>query len=575
MKNNQETFRIFQNVWDSVFKKKTISIAQTEEFFKNIVYHVLLPTCKSVETLFEGWIPNKYSSTQQFKRLCNHFAQKDLLLSAYLISTLYAQSIGSARRSKLGAFFTPPDLSMLLVEEVLRSLDKKSFHYTFADICCGGGALLTPLARSLVKKMEESGSKSAQIVERIGSNLIGVEIDSFLLFLTRAYLLAELDGHILKSGKFPELKLQEADALVQGQDNAPFDIILGNPPYKKLTSEDHARLKIIFGNVIEENSNLYSAFLERSFQLLSKNGILSVIIPTSFYSSSNFSNIRKKISEKRHVKSVLWLADRKGVFYNVLQEVSIITVGPPCKENGRSTIVRFIEKKFESNFSSSLPSRQGGGPWPIPKSADQLEILVAAEKSPFRVEDYGYDVRVGHLVYNRDKKTRYKDFPENAFSNNVFPIVFPFQIEKGGEFNFDKMRDGKQDRFVKVKDDLKIVVTRQAVVMKRTSPAGQCNLLKCAVVPNYFMEKYGGFVGENHVIIFLRKKKDCSVEPGMLSRILNSNAVNLVYRCFSGTVSVSRYNLINLPLPDPKVVIDCESTRKNIQEAVLTGYGVR
>ena len=500
-------------------------------------------------------------------------AKRDLFLSAYWISTLYAAVIGKKKRTGLGAFFTPPDLSALVVEEVFKHMDKDPLSCSFADICCGGGALLAPVARELIARMERAGLESKEIVSRLQSSLTGVEIDPFLLFLTRAFLVAELDAHIQASGVRPGFRLLQGDALMMDAGETPFDIIVGNPPYKTLASNEHKRLKTAYGHVMEGNSNLYPAFLEKSFQMVKEDGLVSVIIPTSLYSSKNFGQLRRRITESGHVASIVWLADRKGVFHEVLQEVSILTVNHPGQNTGGATVIRSLEKGFESNFSTNVPARRGRSPWPIPKDRDQLEVLSLAQRSPFRLADYGFTVRIGPLVYNRDHRRRYLRLPKNGLERGVFPIVFPFQITNGGNFDFNEKRDTKRKRFVHVGKDTNIATRHPSVVMKRTSPAGQRRLLKCGTVPNWVLEEFGGYVGENHVVVFEQDGQHDPVSPETLATIFNSDPVNLTYRCFAGTVSVSCYNLLNLPLPDPGVVSRLLQEGLSSRQAVLKGYG--
>lgn len=542
------------------------------QILKTLIFDTLKKNQPVIRDLFAG---NGISNTikhDSYQNILFQLQNQDLLLSAYWISTLYAKVIGNENRALLGAFFTPPDLSKMVVKEVFRVLKKNYWECTFADVCCGGGALLVPLTRVLVTKMKQAGVSSADIVKQVQGCIHGLEIDSFLLFLTRIFLWAELDEHIRASGIEPEFSIKQADALTHIPDGSPFDVIVGNPPYRSLSKDEDKKLRETYGHIMSWNTNLYPIFLERSLGLLKKDGLLSVIIPTSLYTSRNYEKIRHRITQTGHVSGIIWLANRKGVFHDVLQEISVITLacGQPSQKG--KILVRSLQKGFKSNFSIYLSARQGKAAWAIPKSRKQAELLSVIEKGPFRMADYGYKVRIGHLVWNRDSRKRYDRYPSGGEEKGVYPIIWPFHITSKGEFSFLHPQKNKKERFVKMGKGAGGVVFGSSIVMKRTRPSDFDNFLLCCAVPETFMNKYRGFVGENHVIILEKQPDTNALEPALFCRVLNSEPVNLAYRCFSGTISVSRYGLENLPLPDPVQVKKGLIDGLDINTAVYLSY---
>lgn len=545
-----------------------------EAVFKGLTIDVLGRAGIRIAGELEGEVPEGIAGTEEYEALADFLGSHDLMLSAYWIGTLYAQAIGQRARESLGAYFTPPDLSGYLIQEAFRTLGRDPLECCFADICCGGGALLAPLARALVSNMEQDRRGSAEIVKTVQQCLSGSEIDPFLLFLTRAYLLAELDDHITRSGVRPEFNLQLEDALFKKTEENGFDVVVGNPPYKSLSREEHKRLKKHFGHVMDGNSNLYASFLEASLRLLNPDGVLSVIIPTSLYCSRNFAKARQRISGAGKVASILWLASRNGVFHDVLQEISILTVDCRRAPKDGTTLIKSLKKGAVSNFSTCIPARQGKKSWPIPKNAEQASLLRAAEKSQHRIGDYGYTVRIGHLVWNRDTRQRFTQYPPKGRKRGIYPIVWPFQIQSDGSFVMHRTRPRQKELFILMGQNSNGVLYGQSVVLKRTSPDGKPRHLICAPVPVTLLERYGGFVAENHVIVLTRKTDGSSFEPELLTGVLNSRSVNLAYHCFSGTISVSRFALESLPLPDPNMVQSFIGEGNNIETSVLAGYGV-
>ena len=543
------------------------------QILKTLVFDTLKTNQPVTRELFARDSVSKTIKQDSYQEILFQLQNQDLLLSAYWISTLYAKVIGNYKQALLGAFFTPPDLSKMVTNEVFRVLGKNYLECTFADFCCGGGALLVPVTRVLALKMKQAGFSSADIVNRLQNCIHGLEIDNFLLFLTRIFLWAELDDHIRASGIAPEFSIEQADALNHVPDGSPFDVIVGNPPYRPLSKEENKQLKERYGHIMSRNTNLYPIFLERSLEFLKREGVLSVIIPTSLYTSRNYAKMRHRITQIGRVSGIVWLANRKGVFHDVLQEISVMTIACDQRSQKRKTLVRSLQKGFESNFSTYIPARQGKEAWAIPKTRRQAELLNTIEKVPFRMADYGYRIRIGHLVWNRDSRKRYDRCPRSNKERGIYPIIWPFHITSRGEFSFLSPRENKKERFVKMGKGASGVVCGPSVVMKRTRPSDFDNFLLCCVVPDIFINKYGGFVGENHVIILEKRSDTGAFAPALLCRVLNSEPVNLAYRCFSGTISVSRYGLEHLPLPDPAKVQQGLVDGFDINTAVHLSYG--
>jgi len=68
-------------------------------------------------------------------------------------------------------------------------------------------------------------------------------------------------------------------------------------------------------------------------------------------------------------------------------------------------------------------------------------------------------------------------------------------------------------------------------------------------MPEGFIAEYGAVVVENHLnIVYAIGKSDIALAT--IAALLNSRAVDAVFRCLSGSVAVSAYELNALPLPD-------------------------
>jgi type I restriction-modification system DNA methylase subunit len=104
-------------------------------------------------------------------------------------------------------------------------------------------------------------------------------------------------------GEFPE---------IFGGNNYGFDAVIGNPPYirgRSLPSEDKSYFVEAY-NTFTPNSDIYVAFLERSFLLLRKGGLMSFIIPRSYLCESYAKTSRYNFLKNAYILNVV---DFKGV----------------------------------------------------------------------------------------------------------------------------------------------------------------------------------------------------------------------------------------------------------------------
>jgi Alw26I/Eco31I/Esp3I family type II restriction m6 adenine DNA methyltransferase len=108
-----------------------------------------------------------------------------------------------------------------------------------------------------------------------------------------------------------------------------FPIIIGNPPYKVLAGKDSQEtldnLKRIdsYKYAVGGRLNLYRHFIERSVQLLSPNGILSFIVPSTLIADKNTSGIRRMFRDVGSLRFLIEFPEKEKVFESVTQATTI------------------------------------------------------------------------------------------------------------------------------------------------------------------------------------------------------------------------------------------------------------
>ena len=83
----------------------------------------------------------------------------------------------------------------------------------------------------------------------------------------------------------------------------------------------------------------------------------------------------------------------------------------------------------------------------------------------------------------------------------------------------------------------------------------------------------GAVVVENHVNVLHRPAEGLQgLSPALLGALLNTVTFDRLYRCLSGTVAVSAYELEALPLPPPDVLATWEAISTEELEATVASF---
>ena len=101
-----------------------------------------------------------------------------------------------------------------------------------------------------------------------------------------------------------------------------------------------------------------------------------------------------------------------------------------------------------------------------------------------------------------------------------------------------------------------------------------------AIIPQEFIDEFDGVVVENHVNVIYSNDIFSNVDARVIEKVLNSATVDRIFRCISGSVAVSAYELNAIPLPSLSKLtelqdfIDSGMTSLQLEGAIAKIYGV-
>jgi type I restriction enzyme M protein len=247
----------------------------------------------------------------ELQRYCITEAERDVIGEAFEVF------IGPALKGSQGQFFTPRNIVRTAIEIVNPSPTDRVL-----DPACGsGGFLIVALEhvwRKLSAEAEKRGLGRSWLRTRedavATNNFRGIEKDSFLAKITKAYMAIVGDGRggivcensLLRSSEWP--------ANVQQAIQEDFDVIFTNPPFgAKIMITDYDILKHYDlghkwkrrkGGGWDKTSQALKKqppqilFIERCLQLLKPGGTLAIILPDGILGGAKIGYVPHFINEK-------------------------------------------------------------------------------------------------------------------------------------------------------------------------------------------------------------------------------------------------------------------------------------
>lgn len=210
----------------------------------------------------------------------------------------------------------------------------------------------------------------------------------------------------------------------------------------------------------------------------------------------------------------------------------------------------------------------------IPREPGEETLVGVLRSFRHRLKDYGYEVSTGPLVWNRHKpQLRTKP------NGKVLPLIWAECVGSDGQFAFRASKKNHQPYFAPRPGDEWVISREACVLLQRTTAKEQERRLIAAELPKTFVDENGGVVIENHLNMIRPFTPNPAVSPRILTALLNSSIVDRAFRCISGSVAVSAYELEALPLPSPdliqrlRVIIDAGQGRDQIDRFCSSLFG--
>lgn len=502
------------------------------------------------------------------------------LEATYWLSSSYAMLVEQNHQKILAMYFTPATLT----EGLINDLTQQGVDFgrqSFIDPACGGAAFLAPIALKMRAALKRRGFSSLKLLRHIEGRLFGMDLDETLCELSKIFLCMALHEEIQDSGYVPVFQVRHANSLTNlASLSGKVDVVVCNPPYRKMTRDEVAALRVWYSEVIEAQPNLYCLFIALCVRLLRIGGYAALVTPTSFLSGQNFRRLRTFLIHNVDVEHIGIVSDRLGVFIDVEQETAMTVLRRRTEKDRTQTQASVSVVSGVGHYTGVgeclLPN--SGAVWPVPRATDDVALLKAASKSIFRFSDYGYRVRIGAYVWNRDKRPKFESRQDvkRAKAETAMPLLWSRDIVAGRSIRLEKIAShhGKH-RFVDLGDKRHTsVVASPCVVMQRVTSNDQPRRLVAAAVSPKVLECYGGFIAENHIVVIEAYGKKPALSPTQMAKLLGTHVMDRNFRCISGANNVSVFELNQLALPDPEEIVRSLKAGLSMEDAVSCAFNL-
>ena len=469
-----------------------------------------------------------------------------MLLDHAIASTnAYIEQMPKAERKKYGQFFTGKTTAVFMAK--LFDLSNSSSTVHVLDAGAGSGILSCAL-------LEELGNYSH--IKRV--KLVCYENDEKILHLLKSNLdylennvNYELHYRILPQNYITSQK-QDFNQTFGCNVNPPkYDLIIGNPPYKKISKD--APEAVAMPEICYGAPNLYFLFAAMGAFNLKSMGEMVYIIPRSWTSGAYFQHFREYFLRECQLKHIHLFVSRDKVFdkESVLQETMIIKVQKASEIPQYVTITSSeTSKDFNKLTTLQIPySLVVAGKEKyvyLVTNVEELSVLKKMYQWHDTLPTLGMKMKTGLTVDFRNQ-VALRDNPEKE----AIPLFYPQHI-RDGIVQFPIHMEGEY------------IVTDQAglrqtnknyLFIKRFTTKEEKRRLQCGIYLAKQFPKYQQISTQNKINFIdgvMSELSECVVCG--LYVLFNSTLYDMYYRILNGSTQVNSTEINSMPVPELRTI---------------------
>ncbi|WP_270538657.1 DNA cytosine methyltransferase [Bacteroides ovatus] len=371
-------------------KKEEINIRQSlgeavpTIIFKQIAHKIFFLNRKryteqEITNLIEKGELTNHENLLKFIQNCTHLNVPTLSKIAEL---------ANAKRESNSAFYTRQDICYSIIKELPDAKEYSELHILEPSIGVGN---FLPL---LINKYKT--------VPQVYIDLVDIDIKSIEILKELVKKIAIPDNIVIN---------YITDDFLLHKFNKRYDIVIGNPPYKKITN-DKKLLAIYKKNASNKNTNnIFAFFIEKAISI---GNIVALIVPKSLINAPEFNSTRI-LMNKYNISHIIDFGEKgfKGV---KIETISFIL--NTKKKPNRTKIESYITNKIETKEQNYITAPQYPY-WLIYRNIDFDKI---AEKMQFNIFEAFRDRSITKAITKPQGKFRILK-SRNIGDNKIIDII--------------------------------------------------------------------------------------------------------------------------------------------------------
>lgn len=327
-----------------------------------------------------------------------------------------------------------------------------------------------------------------------------------------------------------------------------YDIIISNPPYKKISKSDAE--STMMSKVVYGQPNTYFLFMAMAVKLLKNDGEFIFIVPRSWSSGLYFTAFRRYFFENMKVQNLHLFISRDKVFTdeNVLQEILILraiksSIAPQkiqitsCDGDQDFQNIR----KFQVPYDICIQNQDLYFMF-LPTSSDDVDVLNIIDSFPDNLIQLGFKLKTGLTVDFRSTQWLRSEPSEKAV-----PLLWAFHFN-GGRVHFPK--DATTDQYIMTDNKALLMPTSNYLLLKRFTSKEEKRRLQPAIVLKNDFSQWDFISTENHLNFITRVDGILSVDEVFgLYVIFASTLWDKYFRILNGSTQVNATEINAIPIP--------------------------
>ena len=452
------------------------------------------------------------------------------------------QGLDPSRRAYYGQFFTPSAVAEILVD--LADL-KGRRRLRVLDPGAGVGSLSAALLGRVLREVPEVTVELTTF--EIDPELrvpLGETLDEWRAIAGQRLVTQQRAGDFLVWAA-----TQLRPALGDEEPRQEFDLVLMNPPYKKISANSPQRALARAAGI--QTTNLYTAFLAIGQALLAEEGQLLAITPRSFCNGTYFRDFRRNFFNEMAFRAIHVFESRKAAFAgdSVLQE-NVVFAAVKSAQRGPVSLTQSQGERDDLVIVREVPHdevvRPSDPDFFINIVADEgnAEIARRMASLPSTLRELGLAVSTGRVV-----DFRVKEHLREQSGEDTVPLIYQGNIRAGAIVWPAATVRKAQNLAVGEATHPHLLPSGHYVVTKRFTAKEERRRVSAGLFdPEEVPCEFVAFENHTNVIHALGRPIELDMARGLLL-FLNSSMVDYYFRQFSGHTQVNSGDLRSLRYP--------------------------